>query len=109
MCVRYRRHRVFAWLLLLLWRGLGRGLEVIVELYRFEALCELSSDGGIIHIQGVTVGIIIVCTTIKIIIIYNVGVCGSIPSRNWSVVIVVIKSILRAIPYKKGCCWDNGM
>ena len=92
----------------MLWRGLGRGLEVIVELHRFEALSELPSDGGIIHIQGVTIGIII-CPTIVIIIIHNIGVCGSIPSRNWAVVVVVIELILCAIPYEEGCCWNNGM
>ena len=28
--------------------------------------------------------------------------CGSIPSRNWTVVIIVVKLILCAIPYEEG-------
>ena len=31
-----------------------------------------------------------------------VGMCGAIPNRNWAVVMVVIKLILCAIPYKEG-------
>ena len=44
------------------------------------------------HIKGVTISVIIVCTAIVIIIIiiHNVGMCGSIPNRNWTVVMVVI-------------------
>ena len=61
-----------------------------------EALFELKSDGGIIHIKGVTIGVIIVCTAIKIIIIiiHNVGMCGSIPSGNRS--------------YRGWCCYVVG-
>ena len=54
----------------------------------------------------VVVGIIII-----IVVIHNIGMCGSIPNRNWTVVMVVIQLILCAIPYKykdgyaivKGC------
>ena len=76
-----------------------------MELYGLEALLKLQSDRGIIHIKGVTISVIIVCAAIIIIIIiiHNVGMCGgSIPNRNWTVVMVVIKLILCAIPYKEG-------
>ena len=72
------------------------GLEAILELYRLEALLKLCSDGGIIHIKGITVGVIIGCTAIIIIIIviHNVGMCGSIPSGNRS--------------YRGWCCYVGG-
>ena len=62
----------------------------VCDRWRSKAFFELYSDGGIIHIKGVTIGIIIVCTAIIIIIIiiYNVGMCGSIPSRNRTVVCI---------------------
>ena len=128
MCVFHRR--VFAWIGCCgLWYGVLRfglryglqylcvfrygiemlcGSEAILELYSLEALLKLQLDGGIIHIRGVTISII-VFTTIIIIIIHNVGMCGSIPSRNWTVVIVVIKLILCAIPYKEGRVWNRGI
>ena len=67
------------------WRiDVGQLRRIVVGLYSSEALFELYSDGGIIHIKRVTIGIIIVGTTIIIIIIviHNVGMCSSIPSRN---------------------------
>ena len=82
-----------------------------MELYGLEALLKLQSDRGIIHIKGVTISVIIVCTAIVIIIIiiHNVGMCGgSIPNRNWTVVMVVIELILCAIPYKEGYVSANG-
>ena len=85
------------------------GLEAILELYYLEALLKLCLGGGIIHIKGVTIGVIIggaaliiiivrvvgiIVINIIIIIIHNVGMCGSIPNRNWTVVMVVIELIL---------------
>ena len=61
------------------------------------------------HIKAVTVCVIMCTIIIIFVVIHNVGMCGSIPSRDWTVVVVVIELILCAIPYKEGCVWNNGM
>lgn len=111
-------HCMIAWVCVL-WRVLLCGLclllhSIIMVLYSLEALLELQSNRGIIHIKGVTIGIIILNKFAVNDWIFSAAVAGDVPVwqrflvfGDWSVlgVLLFAGTAANALPNRVSVGW----